>query len=408
MIETSNDAAMNQTSRRRRFLGRAAGLMSLAASPSTLMAAAMQDASSQADQFKPRFADRPALVPIDARPDRIVNINVCTRPFRAAGPRIEVERIAGRTVVHNYGHGGSGWSLSWGSAAAAIGLVRLAPGSRIAVIGCGAIGLTSALTAQRAGLKVRIYTRERPPDVRSSGASGVWSPDSRVCTLDGSTPEFERRWEAMARHSFRVYQNLLGLPGDPIEWRDGYVLSDIPFEQSTPREDGEPQYPTLELRLLGDIRPRSQPLSNDENPFSVPFARRYTQMVFNISAYSRMLVEDFQRAGGEIVTHEFDSPRQFASLPEGTIVNATGYGARALLGDESIVPVRGQTARLVPQPAVTYGITYRGHNLSVVPRRDGILVQAQAEGDFGNADVRPDRQASDDAVMRLAALFPHA
>jgi hypothetical protein len=76
-----------------------------------------------------------------------------------------------------------------------------------------------------------------------------------------------------------------------------------------------------------------------------------------------------------------------------------------LLGDESIIPVRGQTARLIPQPEVNYGITWRGHNLSVVPRRDGILVQAQAEGDFGNADSTPDRAASDAAVNRLASLF---
>ena len=70
---------------------------------------------------------------------------------------------------------------------------------------------------------------------------------------------------------------------------------------------------------------------------------------------------------------------------------------RALLGDESIVPVRGQTARLIPQPEVDYGINYRGHNLSVVPRRDGILVQAQADGDFGNPDAIPDRAASEAA-----------
>ena len=50
--------------------------------------------------------------------------------------------------------------------------------------------------------------------------------------------------------------------------------------------------------------------------------------------------------------------------------------------------------------------TYRGHNLSVVPRRDGILVQAQASGDFGNPDIEPDRAASEAAVARLAGLFP--
>ena len=381
---------------RRRFIGQAAAVALLA---SPLRVARASDAPSS-------FAPRPPLVPIDARADRIVELNVCTRPFRATGPRIEVERIAGKTIVHNYGHGGSGWSLSWGSAALAVGLVRGTPGSRIAVIGCGAIGLTSALTAQRAGFRVRIYTRERPPDVRSANASGVWSPDSRVCTAEHSTPEFERRWEAMARRSFHLYQNLLGLPGDPIEWRDGYVLSDVPFGPRESHDDPEPAYPNLEQRLLGDIRPRSRMLTADQHPFAVPYVRRYTQMVFNISAYSHLLIDDFQRAGGEIVTRSFDHPREFGSLREATIVNATGYGARALLGDESIIPVRGQTARLVPQAGVAYGLQYAGHNLFVVPRRDGILVQAQAEGDFGNADVTPDRKASEDAVARLAALFP--
>ena len=41
-----------------------------------------------------------------------------------------------------------------------------------------------------------------------------------------------------------------------------------------------------------------------------------------------------------------------AALPERTIVNCTGYGARALFGDELLIPVRGQIARLVPQPEV--------------------------------------------------------
>ena len=102
---------------------------------------------------------------------------------------------------------------------------------------------------------------------------------------------------------------------------------------------------------------------------------------------------------------EFRHPREFGSLREHVIVNCTGYGARALLGDTSITPVRGQTARLVPQPEVNYGLYWRGHNLSVVSRRDGILVQAQGEHDFGNEDDVPDRAMSEAAVTRLASLF---
>lgn len=119
-------------------------------------------------------------------------------------------------------------------------------------------------------------------------------------------------------------------------------------------------------------------------------------------------MDDFLREGGEIRHRDFDSLRQLAALPERVVVNATGYGARALCGDDSVVPVRGQTARLVPQPEVRYGLIHRGHNLVVVPRREGLLVQAQGEGDFGNADDRPDRALSEAAVLRLASLFPPA
>lgn len=393
---------------RRHFL-RGAGATLVALSGGAVAAEeARREAAPDAPSPAP-FAPPAPLRPIEARADRIIALNVCTRPFRAMGPRIEAERIGRKTVVHNYGHGGSGWSLSWGSAAIAVQLAQATRARRIAVIGCGAIGLTTALVAQRAGLKVRIYAKERPPEVRSFNATGVWSPDSRVCTAEHATPEFERHWEAMARASFRTYQTLLGLADSPIEWRDGYFLSDTPFDQPARHgDDREPAYPDLERRLLADLRGPSLTLQPGQHPFRVPFARRYTQLTFNISAYSRLLMDDFLRLGGEIETRAFESPRQFADLREKTLVNCTGYGARALLGDESIVPVRGQTARLIPQPEVTYGLAYRNHNLNVVARRDGILVQAQDPADFGNADTTVDRAASEAAVARLAGLFATA
>jgi glycine/D-amino acid oxidase-like deaminating enzyme len=393
---------------RRRFLRQGARLLvGAAATGAGAVAAAPLDEPAG----KPPFASLPPLVPIRAQVDRIIDIAVCTRPFRAQGPRIEAEVRHGRTIVHNYGHGGSGWSLSWGSAYAALPLVLAGREKRIAVVGCGAIGLTTALVAQRAGLRVRIYCRERPPDVRSSAATGWWSPDSRICTTEHATAAWTRQWEVMARRSHRVFQGLLGLPGDPVEWCDGYSLSDVPFDQPHPGaapHEAEPDYPALESALLRDLRPRSVALQPHEHPFPVPHARRFTQLVFNLGAYSRLLLDDFLREGGEIQHRHFESLRQLAALPERVVVNATGYGARALCKDESIVPVRGQTARLVPQPEVRYGLIHRGHNLVMVPRREGLLVQAQGEGDFGNPDDRPDRALSEAAVQRLARLFPAA
>src|SRR5438270_1871376 len=106
-----------------------------------------------------------SLLPPRASTDRITGITVCTRPFRARGPRLEVEQVLGKTVVHNYGHGGSGWSLSWGSSAMAAELALAGGERQVAVIGCGAIGLTSALLLQRAGARVTIYAKELPPNV---------------------------------------------------------------------------------------------------------------------------------------------------------------------------------------------------------------------------------------------------
>ena len=337
-------------------------------------------------------------------PDRLIDISVCTRPFRMQGPRIESEHCFGKTVVHHYGHGGSGWSLSWGSARVAMGLVLAHRPRRIAVIGAGAIGLTTARVAQRAGLRVRIYCKDRPPEVRSSAATGLWTPDSRLCASAAMPPGFESAWEAMARSSFKTYQSLLGIEGAPVEWRDGYALSDIPFEQPLPDDPDEPAYPDLTARLT-DIHPRSKTLRPGEHPFRASHVRRFTQMTFNIASYQRLLMDDFEREGGEFETREFRHPREFGGLRESVIVNCTGYGARELLGDESIIPVRGQTARLIPQPEVDYMLSYRGHNLIVVPRRDGLLVATQEPHDFNNPDARIDRAVSEAAVERLAQLF---
>ena len=254
------------------------------------------------------------IVPIRADLDRIFRITVCLRPFRAAGPRQEVERVGDKVVVHNYGHGGSGWSLSWGSADLVIRrAMEASPGlQECAVLGCGALGLTAALTAQRLGLQVTIYAKERPPYVRSSRATGSWTPDSRVALASAVSADFSATWEKMARTSFSMYQSYLGSPGTPVEWTDRYWISD----EAGPREFGDSHGFVHYNHQIADLTPRSQEMPPGSTRFPAAHVRRNSSLTFNVASYARNLLEEFQIAGGRIETREFHSPAELAALPQ--------------------------------------------------------------------------------------------
>lgn len=351
---------------------------------------------------------RPALAPLDTDPGRISRITVCTRPFRAGGPRIEAEAFGDKRLVHNYGHGGSGWSLSWGSGAMARDLALEGGVRPVAVIGCGALGLTAALQILRAGAPTTIYAAERTPFTRSARATGVWSPQSRLSLVGATPPDFPQRWAAMARASWAAHHSFIGLDGGPVSFIDTYNLQDAPGEGSAVG----PAPSAVDVRfahhrgLLGDLGPDSRDLSAAEHPFPVPEASVFPQMTFNVAEYARQITEAFLMEGGRIVTRTFHAPSELAGLAEPVIVNCTGYGARALFGDESLVPVRGQIGWLTPQPDVTYGLNYNA--VSMVPRHDGIVIQANGLNErvgYGIEDETPDRAETEQALAMLRRLF---
>jgi glycine/D-amino acid oxidase-like deaminating enzyme len=346
------------------------------------------------------------IYPFRARTDRIARFSVCTRPFRKQGPRIELEHIAGKNVVHNYGHGGSGWSLSWGSAMAATTLVRATNVREVAVVGCGALGLTAAVYLVRSGFKVKIYARERAPDVRSCNATGVWSPSSRVGTTEQCDPV---RWEELCRNSFRMYQGLMGLPADPVQWVDSYALSDIPFSEAEAKQKADEAAQPVHFAAYDDrtkdLIPGNEDMPAGTHPFPTPYVQRTSLMMYNIPAYMNWLEHEFLINGGQIEYIDLQGPQDFAKIKEKTIVNSTGYGARALLSDESIIPVRGQLGHLVPQPEINYLLTYK--NAYLTPRRDGLLVQnnrSDMDG-YNNPSVIPERAESEEVVQILAGVF---
>jgi len=66
-----------------------------------------------------------ALVPALAGAE-VVGDGAGVRPVRDGGPRVEAEDLPGGRVIHDYGHGGAGWTLAWGCALEVVAAVRAA------------------------------------------------------------------------------------------------------------------------------------------------------------------------------------------------------------------------------------------------------------------------------------------
>src|SRR5436305_2382188 len=99
----------------------------------------------------PSARRRVDLVPVDVSWDRVIRTTVGLRPHRDSGFVVRADRLDEKTVIHNYGHGGAGYSLSWGTGQLAADLALAHTERRVAVIGCGIVGLTAARQLQRRG-----------------------------------------------------------------------------------------------------------------------------------------------------------------------------------------------------------------------------------------------------------------
>ncbi|MEO7179155.1 MAG: FAD-dependent oxidoreductase, partial [Allosphingosinicella sp.] len=89
---------------------------------------------------------RPAgcLPPVDVAPERVIRTVAGLRPYRASGFVVRAEALGDKRLVHNYGHGGAGITLSWGSSRLATQLGLQGHRGPVAVIGAGVMGLTTA------------------------------------------------------------------------------------------------------------------------------------------------------------------------------------------------------------------------------------------------------------------------
>ncbi len=306
-----------------------------------------------------------SLAPVKASWDRIIRTTVGLRPHRDPGFVLRPDKLDDKLLVHNYGHGGAGMSLAWGTGLMAAEFATEHQSRQAAVIGCGSVGLTCARQLQRRGFEVTIYALAVPPNVTSNMSLAGFTPASGLVENDRRTPEWNAQYDRAADISYRQLQLLAG-PHFGVSWLDNYSLMENPPSAPPPTS------------LTARFSVGQELLGPGEHPFPTKYALRSPEIRIEPSIYLDCLMRDFELFGGRIVVRKFDTPRDLMTLREPIVINCTGLGARDLFGDQELVPLKGQLTVMVPQPEVQY---HTNGGVPPVPGASlGIHMMARSDG----------------------------
>jgi D-amino-acid oxidase len=305
-----------------------------------------------------------AIAPVRIDAGRVIRTVVGLRPYRSSGFVLRAERFGSKVLVHNYGHGGGGFSLSWGCATLAADMVADRSPLQAAVLGCGVIGLTTARILQNRGWQVTVYAADLPPATTSNVAGAQWTPTT-VFARDAVTPAFMDTFRKAAHLANRQFQLMVG-PTYGVRWIDNYAL----------KRAGGTSIPELDYATWAGIVDLYADVETID-PASVPFrgfetVHRFSTMLIEPNTFLPAVQRDFLLQGGHIAVRDFRSTAEVAALQQQVVFNCTGLGARTLFNDSVLEPVRGQLTILEPQPDVDY--TYLTGELYMFPRSDGIVL----------------------------------
>ena len=318
---------------------------------------------------RPRtFANCTPLPRVLVDESRVIRTIAGLRPYRRSGFVVREERLGDKRLVHNYGHGGSGITMSWGTSKLAADLGLQGHSGPVAVLGGGIMGLSTARLVQEAGFPVTIYAAALPPDTTSNVAGGQFHPFA-LFREDSVTTEFRQQFVRALDYSWRRFQIMVG-DDYGIRWLPTYVETDSPDAQ-----------------LIANYPPVNRMLREAEHPFPWGSTLRYDTMYVETGRYLRQMIRDVHVAGGKIEVRRFAAPADIGALRESLVFNCTGLGSRDLFGDAELQPIRGQLAFLEPQPEVRYAALGEfGH---MFPRADGILIGGTFERDVWDTNPEP-------------------
>ena len=310
------------------------------------------------------------------------------RPFRNGSYRLDHATESGKFVVHNYGHGGAGITLSWGCAARVRDIVRKHLGSPVgkdvAVLGAGVMGLTAATLLRELGCNVTIFSDRKPVETTSHKAGGQWA----VSVVDFAGKEAELK--TILKFAYTTFKDSIG---------KGFGVSELSNFTATESHNLD----VVEQLVPGLIPPRvllpRLPFEGHTKP-----GFEYKTLLIEPPIFLPRLEKDLKANGAIFVTRKFTSKAQIlASLSQNVIVNCTGLGAKTLWNDAAMVPIQGQLALLKPQPKLQYLYGQDGY---MFPRADAVVIGGTFDKNV-SSEV-PNKSKCKSLVDHIKSLFGKA
>jgi D-amino-acid oxidase len=307
------------------------------------------------------------------------------RPWRENGYRLEGKPNSAnprKFIIHNYGHGGAGITLSWGVASQVRDLVadrtKLTGDTAVAVLGSGAIGLTAATLIRALGLEVTIYASEFWEKTTSRVAGAQWAPSS-VKYSD------EAKFKDVLKTAYTRFASDIG-KGFGVSKRLNY----------TPERD---PYLDLVEDLVPGLIPKAVPMNLPFEHLTAPgFA--YETLLIETPIFLKKLDADLRGNNVEFKRKTFTNVASVLGLQENVIVNCTGLGSKDIWTDPKLIPIKGHLALLKPQPALTYLFSRSGY---LFPRADAVVIGGTYR--VGDATTNPDPNVSKQLVDHMKGVF---
>lgn len=210
--------------------------------------------------------------------------------------------------------------------------------SRAAVVGIGVIGLTTAILAQDAGYQVTIYSDLLPSETTSTVAGATFAPYAVPLTAK-VLDMVEDGWDCFAALARKTEQT--------------GVRRELYWEiESQPFNPKRVPY----LHVMQDVQVHERPAV----PGGYAHGVRYGTFLIDMHVYLPYLVERFKANGGLFVQRKFHGLQELAQLEADLVFNCTGLGARTLVGDENVIPLKGQLALIGPRPEMEWAIKHDG------------------------------------------------